>query len=362
MIRPKDRVARLSRQTDIGSGRNARFLLDKNERTEPFCNSIHEELLASINSSDLNKYPDQSTLYRILSEFLDIKIPHLLLVSGADSGLKLFYETFLEPGDELVAINPTYAMIPVYAEMFGVRLVTVGYNEVLNLDIDLLVESITSTTRIVILPNPNQPTGTLISPNDLDRIIKRVILTDTLLILDEAYHDFSDAKSSIDIAHESEHVCVLRTFSKAWGLAGVRLGYIVGHPQILTQLRKLKSLLDINVLAIKAATFLIEHYEVVDRYVKEIKKSRSFVEAELSTHAIEYFTSSANFIHIKMPAHVNIEQVSTELAQHEFLVRTAGGTATVLDGCIRITIGTREQMALFIEHLLSILSKDSCQL
>jgi len=358
VIKPTDQILRLKRIEDIGAGRDAPILLDKNERTVPYPNEVFQELLQSISPKELIKYPDQSDLYKKLSEFLCLDSKCLLLTSGADNGLKHIFETFLKPGDEFICLNPTYAMSMVYAKMFDAKVTQVGYNSQLELDIDFLISSITDNTKIVYLPNPNQPTGTLIDYETINRLVRKTADCNALLIFDEAYIEFSGVDSSVNLVPKNENVLVLRTFSKAWGLAGVRLGYLVTSAPTIFELKKVKPLLDINIFAIKAANFLIDRYHLVRDYVNEVQEARDVLLSTFnSTSGLHCIPSYANFIHIRLPFNIDPQLAKTQLMQKGYLVRTADGTATILDGCIRVTIGTKHQMLDFTKALLDIIKK-----
>ena len=136
----------------------------------------------------------------------------------------------------------------------------------------------------------------------------------------------------------------MRTFSKAWGLASVRLGYIAADPSVVNQLQKVKTLLDINLFAIKAVSLLIDNYHLVESHIEEIKFSKQYIGSSLSPYYIEYFLGDTNFVHFRPPFSIDPDQFSTALGSYGFRVRSTNHTNTVLDGCIRITIGSHQQM------------------
>ncbi len=340
---------------DIGSDRHEPVLLDKNERTVPYSDEVFREIMELFEPSDLNKYPDQSDLYRKLSEFVELPEDNLLLVSGVDGGLKTLFETFVQPNDKVVILEPTYAMIQVYAQMFGARIVPVNYSRDLALDSQELERSCCSDTTMVVLPNPNQPTGTLLRKDRLEKLATNSVNNNFLLVIDEAYGEFSNHGSAVELVKEHNNVCVLRTFSKAWGLAGVRLGYIVGEVALIKEARKVKPLLDINIFAIKAASFLIDRYDLVQAYVADVCHGREYVVSRLEQAGFECISGHANFIHIRLPKCLIPEDIATRLSNEGFRVRVPRGTATVLDGCIRATVGPKSQMQGFVEQLLLIL-------
>ncbi len=356
MSEARSEVLALDRMVDIGAGRNHRMLLDKNERTSPFECGHLQNILSSITDQDLNRYPDQSELYEKLSGFLGISPQNILLTVGADSGLKHVFETYIERGDQVVSIRPSYAMISVYSRMFGADLVTTGYRKNLELCEDSLTGSINSRTKLVVLPNPNQPTGTMFRPAFIQKLLQVAEDQGVLVLIDEAYIEFADQPSLISEISRFDNLLVLRTFSKAWGLAGIRLGYIAGARSAIDQLRKVKSLLDINIIAIKAACYFLEHYPVIEEFINDVKHSREMLKVEFQKLDVEIIGNSTNFIHARLPDSISPEAVEDELLARGIRVRVAGGTASVLDGCVRVTIGTKDQMRDFVSEFSTVLN------
>ncbi|MEK9943006.1 MAG: histidinol-phosphate transaminase [Gammaproteobacteria bacterium] len=315
--------------------------------------------MASITSEELSRYPDQTEAYEKIAKFLGLDPQEILLTVGADSGLKHVFETFVEPGDRVVSVSPSYAMIEIYAAMFGAKLETAVYGEDLTLPEGQLLAKIDDTTKLVVIPNPNQPTGTTLSEGFIRELLNRAARQNFILLIDEAYIEFSDKPSLVAKVGSIDNLLVLRTFSKAWGLAGLRLGYIAGSVPAIDQLRKVKSLLDINILAIKACSYFLDRYAVVEEYVNEIKVSRKIVCAEMEKLGLQAISSATNFIHVKVPDSVSAKAIEDGLLARGIRVRIAGGTASVLDGCVRITIGTRDQMMLFVAELSSLVKSIS---
>ena len=345
MLRAKPSVANLDRLRDIGADRHEATLLDKNERTTPFPIDFFNELIESITPQELIKYPDQSTLYKNLSKFLALDSEYLLLVSGSDSGIKTVFDTYAQSQDCVVSLFPSYAMEQVYIKMFDCQSLAIHFDYNLDLSIDSILNAISPNIRIVLIANPNQPTGQMLSFQEIEQIAETTSQkSDAIVVIDEAYIEFSNGKSSLPLVTKYPNLCVLRTFSKAWGLASVRLGYIAANPSLINQLQKVKSLLDINLFAIKAASLLIDNYHLVEHYIEEVKLSKQYIGSKLSSHNIEHFLGNANFVHFRPPFSIDPDQFCTAMGSYGFRVRSTNHTNTILDGCIRITIGSQEQM------------------
>ena len=356
MLRAKPSVANLDRLRDIGADRHESTLLDKNERTTPFPDHFLHELFGSITPQELIKYPDQSSLYKKLSEFLGLDSENILLVSGSDSGIKIVFDTYAQPRDCVVSLFPSYAMEQVYIKMFDCQNIAIDFDYNLNLSLDSLLNAITPNVRIVLIANPNQPTGKSLTFHEIEQLVETTQQrSNAIIVIDEAYLEFSNGKSSLPLVKQYPNLCVLRTFSKAWGLASIRLGYIAADPSVVNQLQKVKTLLDINLFAIKAASLLIDNYHLVESHIEEVKLSKKFIGSSLSSHNIEYFLGDANFVHFRPPFSIDPDQFSTALGLYGFRVRSTNHTNTVLDGCIRITIGSQEQMLEFASSISELL-------
>jgi len=357
MIPPRKNIKKLNRMKDFGSDRSAFMRFDKNERTLAFPEEIYQSMLSTISNDNLTMYPDQNPLYSSLSEFLSINQNHILLTAGSDAAIKSIYETYVEPGDKVVYLWPTYAMIDVYAEMFEAEKVKVGYSPELELDFTSLLEKIDSDARVVFIANPNQPTGTILLDDQINQLIQRTQETNTLLVFDEAYQPFSGQESCIRYVQQYPHVLVVQTFSKAIGLASARLGYIITQPINIQWLYKVKSYADINLLAIKIGKYLLDNYWIVEDYIQSVKTSKNLLESELKTRGIQTIKGYANFVHLKFPIGYDLELIAESMKDKGYLIRTTGsGLPAVLEGCIRITVGPAEQMQKFLTDFKSIIN------
>ena len=357
MIKPKNNIEKLNRMKDYGSDRSNFIRLDKNERTIPYPNEIYEGMLATLTNEVIPMYPDQSSLYKKLSKFLDIDIDNLLLTAGSDSAIKSIYETYVSVGDKVIYLWPTYAMIDVYADMFEAEKVKIEYSSKLELDFEKLIAEIDEKSKVVFIANPNQPTGTLLKQKHIDDLIKKTDQTDTLLVFDEAYQQFSNEESCIKYVNQFSHVMVVQTFSKAFGLASVRLGYIVTQEININWLYKVKSYADINLFALKLGEYLLDNYWVVEDYIQNVKASKDLLESEMKTQGIDTIKGFANFAHLKFPVKYDLELLAKRMKDKGYLIRTTGsGLPAVLEGCIRITVGPPEQMKEFLIDFKSIIN------
>lgn len=356
MISPRKNIKKLNRMKDFGDDRSTFKRLDKNERTIPFPEELYKEMISKLSNDIIPMYPDQSSLYNKLSKFLSIDKDFLLLSAGSDSAIKSIYETYVNPGDKVIYLWPTYAMIDVYADMFEAKKVKIGYSSKLELYFETLIKKIDEKCKVVFIANPNQPTGTLLKENQIIDLINKTDKTDTLLVFDEAYQPFSNQESCIKYVNKYSHVMVVQTFSKAFGLASARLGYIVTQPKNIQWLYKVKSYADINLFALKLGEYLLDNYSIVQDYIESTNASKDILELKLKLHGIETIKGHANFVHLKLPVGYDLELIAEKMKDRGYLIRTTGiGLPAVLEDCIRVTVGPIEQMNKFMRELKIIL-------
>ena len=352
MISPKKNIINLHREKDYGTDRSPYIRFDKNERTISFPDDVFKGMMSKISNEAITMYPDQSLLYKKIAEFLSIDEDHILLTAGSDAAIKSIYETYIETGSKVVYLWPTYAMIDVYAKMFEANIAKIEYSSTLEIKFEKLLKEIDKTTKAVFIANPNQPTGTILTDKQISQLIIKTKETDTLLIFDEAYVQFSNQESCIKYVEEFSHIVILQTFSKAFGLASARLGYIITNPINIQWLYKVKSYSDINLYALLFGEYLVENYSVVEEYVQGVKDSKDLLEVELSVYDINVIKGNSNFVHLKFPKNTDKEFIVKKMKQKGYLIRNTGeGLPAVLEGCIRVTVGMPHQMKKFVEVL-----------
>lgn len=350
MIEPRQNIKKLDRMRDFGSNREQIVRLDKNERVVPFTEEQFVKLMSLITPELLTMYPDQTSLYAKLSRFLGVDPENLLLTPGSDSAIKTIFETYISPGDQVILPDPTYAMVDVYAHMFEAKITKIGYHPDLAFKFSELIGSINDRTRLVYIANPNQPTATLLTKDEFEALIEKTKRTGSILIADEAYIDFANpGYSTLDYVDRFDNLMIIRTFSKAFGLAAVRLGYIVTHKENIEYLFRGKSLADINLFAVKYGEFLIDNYDIVQSYVDSIIKGKRIIKDRMEHLGMTCIDGHTNFIHIRIPDGYDAGILSQKLKDRGYAVRSTGmGLPAVIEGCIRITVGPEETMKKFL--------------
>ncbi len=240
--------------------------LDKNENLDPELMALTREVLASIPPSALGTYPEAGELYRKLGRWVGVSPESLLLTPGSDGVIRLVFEAFVEPGDSVVHTSPTFAMYPVYCRMFGADVHEVHYERSPAgpyLDVLKIIETVRRIKpKLLCLPNPDSPTGTILAPDVLRGLLAECESAGTVMLLDEAYHPFY-SWSAVPWMADSPNLIVARTFAKAWGAAGLRIGYAVAQPSTIELLHKMRPMYEVSTLAVEFMSRMMDHASAV---------------------------------------------------------------------------------------------------
>lgn len=305
--------------------RNPRLLwLDKNENIDEELNQVTQKVLDSLSANTLFSYPEAGELYRKLSIWNEISPESFLITPGSDGVIRLVFEAFVGEGDKVVHTLPTFAMYPVYSQVFGAEVKLIEYESQEGLpflDTDKMISLILSEKpKLVCLPNPDSPTGTVVSPEVLQDILKACESVGSVLLIDEAYHPFYKW-SAIDFIKCSTNIIVARTFAKAWGVAGLRIGYAVAHPNTISLLHKIRPMYETSTLGIEFMSKMIDEKEEMIKSVERIIEGRTYFANEMRALGFDVIMTEANFIHVKFkelaPA-IHKELANKVLYRHSF--------------------------------------------
>lgn len=323
--------------------------LDRNERVQPLPDWFLDRIRAGITDELLTSYPATEDLYRELSKSLGIDGHRVVLTSGSDAAVKAIYHAWLRPGDAVVMLDPSYAMYRVYAEMFQAHAVAIPYTRKLDIDAAALLDSVVPGVRLVMIANPNQPTGTLLDESLLAELLERTADVDALVAVDEAYFPFS-AFTVLSWIDRFPQLIVTRTFSKAAGLAGLRVGFAVGHPDVVSYLWKVRSAHDVNAVAILCAREILRNPQVVHDYVREVARGKEVLESQVGELGLSPLPTHANFALIRVAHRCTPEKLIAALRDRGYLVK-GPFSAECLSDCIRVTLGPPALMAEFAAAL-----------
>jgi histidinol-phosphate aminotransferase len=311
--------------------------LDFNENTLA-CSPKVREVLGNISAGSLTRYPERAPVEAIVASHVGVLAEQLALTNGVDEAIHVLFETFLEADDELLLPVPTYTMYEVYASATDARLVAVQAADDLLFPFERLLAAITPRTKIIAVANPNSPSGSAATREQLMELAQRA--PQAVLLVDEAYYHFH-GETVMDLIGTLPNLVVARTFSKAYGLAGLRLGLLAGPAGLMRWIRRVLSPYSVNSIALACLPPALDDTAYIDWYVSEVLSGRSDFEAALDKVGIPRWPSRANFIL------VDIGQQHREFVR---LMRAAGvlvrdrSNDPGCEGRVRVTIGTREQM------------------
>lgn len=335
---------RVSLNRDLNSG----LRLDRNERVDDYAPEVIKGILDSFTAYDFSAYPEIDSLYKKLAKWMGIDEECILLTSGSDAGIKQIIEMLSNEGDKIFVPSPTFAMYEVYCHMYHRNFVEISYSlDSFLIDLESIYTQIDENTALVFLPNPNQPIDTLNSIETLEKLIQHCSKYNTFLVVDEAYYLFSDI-TAIELTQKYDNVLVLRTFSKAFGLAGVRLGYIVGNQENINYLGKTRHMIEANTLSVKSAEYLLDNIQFVHDYVATVKLSQEYLKQELLDIGIKCTGTNANFIFINLETQDKRDDAIQYLKSKSIYVR--GGFKKPWDSFIRVSVGTKEKMKIFLKE------------
>ncbi len=333
MIRPREAVRTLPSYHPPLAGRDG-LRLDFNENTVG-CSPRVLARLRQVSGEELARYPERGGVESKVAEMLAVAAPEVLLTNGVDEAIHLLCETYLEPGDEALIAVPTYSMYRIYMMAAGARVIEVPARKDFSFSADALCERITKRTRLIAIANPNNPTGTAASAEDLSRIAQSA--PDAAVLVDEAYFEFY-GHSILEARRELPNLFVARTFSKAYGLAGLRLGVLVGDVEQMLAVRRVCSPYNVNALALACLPEALGDQEYIRLYVSEVRESRTRLERALQANGIQYWPSHANFVLARVGA---AREFVEQMRRRGILVRDRSPDYGC-EGCVRITLGSRE--------------------
>lgn len=296
-----------------------------------------------------NRYPDpmQWEVKKAISKLKGIASEKILLGNGSDEPIDLLYRAFCEPGvDNVVAMEPSYGMYKVCAGVNNVEYRKVLLNQHFDIHADELLAACDEHTKLIWLCSPNNPTGNSLNAQEIHQLLMRF---QGLVIIDEAYIDFSEQESFTGYLDRYQNLVVLQTFSKAWGSAAIRLGMAFSDLKIIQILNKIKYPYNINLLTQKQALTLLSNEEMVKRWVKVLLEQRTWLREALSSivYVKHIYPSDANFILIRVD---DANAVYQYLVSEGIIVRNRT-TVSLCMGCIRITVGSPEENRLLIDTL-----------
>ncbi len=325
--------------------RAGKLRLDFNENTVG-CAPAVLEALRRVTAEQIAMYPDYASTVKWLARWLRVRPGELSISNGADGGLRQIVDTFVDRESAVLLSVPTFPMYRFYLEIAGAQIRTIQYDENMAFPMDAALRELRSAPRAMFLANPNNPTGTLLQPAEIRKLVQSS--PRTLFVIDEAYYEFSGV-TVLPWIRRYPNLIVVRTFSKAAGLAGLRLGCVLACHEVTRLLARTFEAFAVNGAALAAAKAVILHPAAIRAYAREINRSRGFVAKALGALGIRVFPSAANFVLADFgPKALTIAK---NLARRGILIRPMNFDGS---GYVRITIGTSPQMYRLVRALKAI--------
>ncbi len=348
-LQPNLAVKNMRPYSPPSQGRADKMRLDFNENTVGCSPQVIDAIRKLTDSNVISMYPEYSQAQNKIAKFFGVGTEQMVFTNGTDEAISLLVDTFIEPGGELIVMSPSYAMYRFYGELGRAKIVEVEYDAKRQLvfEVEKLLVAINQNTAAIFLANPNNPTGTAISRHQIIKILTAA--PHAVVLIDEAYVEFADV-SALDLINEFPNLFVSRTFSKAYGMAGIRFGCLFSDAKNIEWVQKAQSPYSVNAVAVVAACAAIEDSAYLSRYVTEVRECRNFVEAEFDRLSIKYFKSSGNFLLFDVGHRAR--EIRDQLALSRVLIRDR---SYEISGCLRVTIGTKKQMTVFIQELERVL-------
>lgn len=321
MIEPKKHLKKIHRMSLFDDpSRMFKQRLDRNERNQPFSSNFIERIRGKLTDELLMVYPETAPVFNKVAMWLGIEWDCLMLHLGSEQAIKLVFETYIEPGDKILLHFPSFAMYQLYAELFQAEVLGQKYDSDLFFDWDAYINRITPDVRMVVAENPNGFLGTAVPKNVLRALIKKACECKTIALVDEAYFQFHD-ETVIDWIDAYENLIITRTFSKAFGLAGVRIGYLVSRPENIENLMKMKPAYEVVSVAGMILCDLLDHPEEVNGYIEDTKRNIVELKSGLSELGIKTSDSKANFLVARLGHKKISDELRADLEKKDILIR-----------------------------------------
>jgi len=300
--------------------------------------------LRRLSGKELAMYPEYQAPTKILARYFRVKPEELLLTNGGDDALRVFFDTFVEPGSHILICEPTFPMYRYYGEIAGARVKTLHYSGEMAFPLPAVLKALRENPRVFFLANPNNPTGTLVDKAAIEKILTAA--QRTAVVLDEAYADFSGV-TGVPWIRRHSNLFIAKTFSKAAGLAGLRLGAVIAQRESLALVRRALPPFPVNAAALTAGVAAVQERRTIERYIRETKRLREWFAAELQRRNVRVFPSACNFLLADFGS--SGPALFGRLTRNGILIRER--SKDLGTGFARITVGTQKELQEFLRIL-----------
>ena len=345
MPEPREAVRRMRPYYPPTGGRHDKLRLDFNENTVGCSPRVAAFLREAMSQDLLATYHDYEEPGGLLDAFFGVQREEMLLTNGTDEAIQVLVNAFVEAGDEVIVLTPSYAMYRFYAEVAGVTIIEVPYGlnggkADLSFNLSKLLAALSPRTKAILLSNPNNPTGTVILPQDIVTILNKA--AQACVLVDEAYFEFY-GRTILPRINDFANLFVSRTFSKAYGMAAMRMGCLFSCAENAAVMKKAQSPYSVNMLAALAATEAIKDAKYTNSYVASALAGRGVITDLFDSLQIPYWPSEANFV--LFDAGRKADECLARCRAEGVLIRDRRHE---IEGALRVTAGPPEQMERFL--------------
>lgn len=320
------------------------LLLDFNEMTLEPSPKVKKALKKFADFGKLQAYPEYGDLNNKIAQYAGVKPSQVMVTNGSDQGIDVIFRAFVIDGDKVIIPSPSFAMFYQSAGIQGAEILKPSYRADASFPLEETLDLINQDVKLVIIVNPNNPTGTALSIEDVEKILKKAKDKNISVLHDEAYFEFSKITAK-DLIPKFDNLFITRTFSKTFGLVSTRVGYVLTQEDNIKELLKIRGPYDVNMFAKTAVISALEDPSYMENYVKEVmEQSKPRLERFLEEKGVSFFPSIANFLFLKIS---DSKQVIADLKAEGVLVRPKKGPGNE-DG-IRVSIGSLQDTEKFIE-------------
>ena len=327
--------------------------LDFNENTV----GPSPRVLARLNrltAEDLARYPERQPVEATVAKYLSVSESALLLTNGVDEAIHLLCQAYLEEGDEALVAVPTYSMYRIYMSATGAEVVSVPADGDFKFPARAVRDRITNRTRLIAIASPNNPTGALTPLDQIEEIAR--CAPAAAILVDEAYFEFCGT-TFLASAPEYPNVFITRTFSKAYGLAGLRIGVLIGNPEQILSLRRICSPYNLNAVALACLPEALADQGYIEQYVRQTRESRRRVENAFESRGVQFWPSHANFVLARVGTTKTDSQAFVEQMRGRGILVRDRSADYGCEGCVRFTVGPQEHTDQLLTALAEVLEK-----
>ncbi len=322
MFKFKKNIISTNRQSNFTDRTKYELNLDRNEKVIPFSKIHKKKLNKYFNNIDLNLYPNLKNSYKKLSKYLKINTENLLITEGVSGAIKNILDTiYIDNKIEIIVPKPSFALYKIYSDIYDFKVRTYGYDKNFNLNLRKIFNLVNKNTSVVFVTFPNIPVEGEVKLSFIKKLASFLKKKKILLVVDEVYYPFNKF-SAIKLIKKNSNVLIMRSFSKAFGLAGARIGYMISNKNNIKSISKSKGGYETNILSAQAMNFVLDNLDITKKYVKEVQKGFFYLKNELRKLKIDFYGgSNSNFIFINLKDMNLVNKVSKKLRNKKIIVR-----------------------------------------